>query len=152
MRSRRLRWVLAGLAVVVAGAYVLVLRADRVTAGNCCLIKYGMNAAEVEAILGPPGDYRTGPTQELLPLQQPLTDDDCRTQAELEAYWFKRPQPDSGADVQTWKGDEGEIRVLIDAKVVKGSCCREMVRIPQSRLDNLLWRAKRLWRHLFPGR
>jgi hypothetical protein len=61
---------LAGLAVVIAaGVVVLWPREDRVTRGNFDRIRAGMSRAEVEAILGPPGDYTTGP----------LSIEDCRS-------------------------------------------------------------------------
>src|SRR5262245_23034627 len=61
MRRQTLLVVLAGLAVVVAaGAVVLWPRADRITLENYDRIRDGMTRAEVEAILGPPGDQRTG--------------------------------------------------------------------------------------------
>jgi hypothetical protein len=50
-----------GLAVVVAvGVVVLWPRADRITKENLGRIRLGMSAAEVEVVLGPPGDYRSG--------------------------------------------------------------------------------------------
>jgi hypothetical protein len=70
MRRRTLFVVLAGLAVVIAaGAVVLWTtgeialwpRADRITRGDFDRISAGMSRAQVEAILGPPGDYTTGP-------------------------------------------------------------------------------------------
>jgi hypothetical protein len=63
MRRRTLLVALAGLPVVVAaGAVVLWPRTpSRITLENCNRIREGMSRAEVEAILGPPGDYRTGP-------------------------------------------------------------------------------------------
>jgi hypothetical protein len=64
MRRRKLLVALVGLAVVVAaGAVVLWPQAappSRVTRENYDCIQEGMTRAEVEAILGPPGDYRTG--------------------------------------------------------------------------------------------
>ena len=60
MRRRKLLVVLAGLAVVAAGVVVLWPRPDRITRENCDRIRPGMTRAEVEAILGPPDDYRTG--------------------------------------------------------------------------------------------
>jgi hypothetical protein len=61
MRRRKLLVALAGLAVVVAvGVVVLWPPEDRITEANLERIKEGMTQAEVEAILGPPGDYRTG--------------------------------------------------------------------------------------------
>jgi hypothetical protein len=64
MRRRTLLVVLSGLAAVVAaGVVVLWPRPpSRVTQENFGRIREGMSRAEVEAILGPAGDYRTGPS------------------------------------------------------------------------------------------
>ena len=61
MRRRKLLVVLAGLAVLVAaGAVVLWPEPpSRITRENFDRVREGMTQAEVEAILGPPGDYRT---------------------------------------------------------------------------------------------
>src|SRR6516164_3764614 len=60
MRKRTLLVTLAGLAVLVA-AWVVVLwpRNDRVKRENYDRIQIGISRADVEAILGPPGDYST---------------------------------------------------------------------------------------------
>jgi hypothetical protein len=60
------KWASVALAVglVLLGAFLGLAwpRPSRVTAANFERIKEGMSRAEVEAILGPPGDYTTGPT------------------------------------------------------------------------------------------
>jgi len=62
MRKWKLRRVLAGLAVLMAAATFLFWHGrDRVTAENYERLRKGMTRAEVEAILGPPGDYASGP-------------------------------------------------------------------------------------------
>ena len=62
MRRRWLWWVLA-VAIVLAAAFVLRSpRADRITPENYARVQPGMTRAEVEAILGPPGDFRKGPS------------------------------------------------------------------------------------------
>lgn len=64
MRRRKL---LAGLitATVVAGVATLALwpRPDPVTLANYDRVEEGMSPAEVTALLGPPGDYRTHETE-----------------------------------------------------------------------------------------
>jgi hypothetical protein len=60
------RWkllvVLAGVGVVLAaGTVVFWPRADRVTRANYDRIQIGMSWADVERILGLPGDYTTAP-------------------------------------------------------------------------------------------
>jgi hypothetical protein len=63
LRRRQLLVALAVLAVLVAvGLFVLWPRLDRITDENFNRIQEGMSRAEVEAILGPPGDCRAAPT------------------------------------------------------------------------------------------
>jgi hypothetical protein len=52
---------LAGLVAFGAGVVVLSPRSSRVTRENYLRIQPGMTRAEVKAILGPPGDYTSGP-------------------------------------------------------------------------------------------
>jgi hypothetical protein len=65
MRSRKLLAALAGLAVVVAAVVVVLWQAptSRLTLENLGHLREGMTRAQVEAILGAPGDYRTGPLE-----------------------------------------------------------------------------------------
>src|SRR5690349_20867928 len=57
----KLLGLLALLAVIAATAVALWPQPDRITFENCDRITEGMSRAEVYAILGSPGDYRTGP-------------------------------------------------------------------------------------------
>jgi hypothetical protein len=63
MRRRKLLVALAGLAAVVAAGVVVLWPpkdpASRITQENFERIKPGMTMAEVTAMLGPPGDYKT---------------------------------------------------------------------------------------------
>jgi hypothetical protein len=130
--------VLAGV-----GAFVLWPRAPRVTRENFDRIKEGMTRAEVEAILGPPGDYSSGPTK-WGPLQ-------IHEKLITKSYpWMSsRPGPDVSRR-DSWNEDEALISVsyFCGDVVVKDfvRCERE----PQPPLDNLLWRARRQWRKWFP--
>jgi hypothetical protein len=64
MRRRTLLVAGGGLAVVVAaGAMVLWSPTNLVTEENCKRIHQGMTRTQVEEILGPPGDYTTGPVK-----------------------------------------------------------------------------------------
>src|SRR6516162_11708776 len=68
MRRRMLLVALAGLAVmlVVTGTTMLWPRpADPINFENFQSLRGGMTKAEVTAVLGPPGDYRTGPAVEV---------------------------------------------------------------------------------------
>jgi hypothetical protein len=150
MRRRTLLVALAGLAVVVAAGAVVVLwpREDRITQENCDRIHEGMTLTEVEAILGPPGDYRNGPTD---PEPQPFW-----------AGWSVGPDPDYPPLI--WQGDRGVIWVFRkghgdpsivgdepdDPDNVSGTRFLEVQRVPQDPLANLLWRLKRRWHRWFP--
>jgi hypothetical protein len=74
MRRRKLLVVLAGLAVVAAAAVAIALwpqpASSLMTRQNFDRIRQGMTQAEVEAILGSPGDYRTSLGQTVDPLGQ----------------------------------------------------------------------------------
>ena len=102
MRRRKLLVVLAVLAVVVAaGVWVLwPALASRITRANYALISEGlgggrptMNRAKVEAILGPPGDYRTSPTL-----------------CQVPSYWLNTPTTNF-TTLLVWEGDNAIICV-----------------------------------------
>jgi len=137
MRRRKRLVVLAGLAVVLcaAGAVALWPRegsADRVTRENYDRLRKGMTHAEVQAILGPPGDYRTGPT---LP---EFSEGDALHLSAFTQF--------------IWQGDDGAIFVDIfkyDGKMFWFQFV-PVQKMKQGPIDNLLWRVKRPWRKWFP--
>jgi hypothetical protein len=49
--------------VVIVSAVVLVPRRSPISVENYARIQMGMTLPQAEAILGPPGDFRTGPTR-----------------------------------------------------------------------------------------
>jgi hypothetical protein len=138
MRRRKLRWLLllVGLAVVVAvGAFALWPRKDRITRENFDRIQNGMSLAEVEAILGPPGDHRTRPTTyEPHFLEPPRLADRVASQPAV--------------DIKKWQGDAGDVEVVF-SNGKRSAAFYATDPVNQGPLDNLLWRAKRLWRRLF---
>jgi hypothetical protein len=143
MRRRRLRWVLAGLAVLllVAGAFVLWPQPERFTRENCGRVEEGMTRAEVESLLGPPGDYRTGPSDYdagLVPIRvAPIT----------------MPPWETSDNDACWAGDSAYMAVRFDsAGRAHAWYCVPTSKAAQSRLDDLVWRAKRQWRRWFPER
>jgi hypothetical protein len=139
MRRRTLLVVLPGLAVVVGvGTVVPGLRRDRITRQNFARIEDGMSPTEVEAILGPPGDYRTGPANGLGVFECAGGEVVARLD-EHRAMYF-------------WISDTTCIDVVFDDAIGAAShrYCASVDRVPQSAFDNLLWRAKRLWHRWFP--
>jgi hypothetical protein len=141
MRRRRLLAALVGLAVVVtAGMFVLWPRLEppsRITRENSDRIQVGMSRAEVEAILGPPGDYRNGPTN-------PVILGDLG-----EGTWpWSRPN----TTCAEWVGDTGWLCVEFNNGdgTMRAGDFLERKRIAQHPLDNLLWRLKRQWHRWFP--
>jgi hypothetical protein len=104
-----------------------------VTDANFDRIKEGMSRAEVEEILGPAGDYTTGPTY---------------YHSQLSLEWLHL-YADELPGYQ-WQGDDGTIVVFFDEQVVAHTYFTSNCRLTQGRLDNLLWRFKRQWRRWFP--
>jgi hypothetical protein len=93
-----------------------------VTQENFDRISDGMSRAEVEAILGPPGDYTTGRSQ-------------CKDSLKQEFLPV----------ILDWDADNAWVSIGFDDS---GSMVRKEYhpRTPAGRpLENLLWRAKRQW-------
>jgi hypothetical protein len=148
MRRRKLVAVLGSAVLVAVGAFVLWPRPDRITRENCGRIELGMSLAQVEIIAGAPGDYQTGPTAEL-PLR--LEFREMRLlEAEWQAIWFDRKWGSDEGRQFTWQGDVGELWVVVGEEGVRGMDFTTTQMARQSPLENLLWRAKRLWRRWFP--
>jgi hypothetical protein len=141
MRKRQWFVALACLAVLVAVGMLFVLwpRQDRITQENLYRIYEGMNRPEgmsrpeVEAILGPPGDYTSRPTISGVNLHTRAT------------------EPGSP---QYWGGDHFTIAVAFtsqDKKVAGISGWRAVVsNADQTALDNFIWRIERRWQECFP--
>jgi hypothetical protein len=150
MRVRMLRWVaaLAGLAVVVAaGAVVLWPREGRITQENYDRISEGMSCAEVEAILGPPGDYRTG-LGETGFAEPKVWSPDRDIAPRPVSNWSTAPG--QSPPWASWMSDSFVIWIGIDDSGSVGDKLGYPRRTTQGPLDNLLWRAKRQWRCWFP--
>jgi hypothetical protein len=140
------RWKLQGtLAVVVAlaasGAFAVRSQPRRFTYDNCERIEDGMSRAEVEAMLGPPGDYRTGPSD--LPDAYEIL---CR----LRRGGMRHHKMSTTWRADVWGNDVCVLLVTYDCEMVTSRLPWAVEKVPQPPLDNLLWRAKRLWREWFP--
>ena len=140
MRRRKLLAALAGLAVVVAvGAVGLWPQSDRVTREIFDRLRVGMPRAEVEAILGPPGDNSTRETV-------PDFDERGAVRGEKEIGVV-----DPGLRSELRENDRAVIRVDFDPQGnLSGAWWGLVVPLDRSPLDNLLWRAKRQWHRWFP--
>jgi hypothetical protein len=129
------------LALVAAGAFALrphLELASRITRENYTRIQVGMNRAELEALLGPPGDYRTGPTAK-------------RTKVEIAAMWISLQHVRS---TSVWIADTVEIRVDYgpDNPDVEGVVLATRFALEPERnfFTIARWRAERQWRKWFP--
>jgi hypothetical protein len=137
-------------AVVVATLVVVscLAQPSRVTKDNVDRIKYFMTRAEIEAILGPPGEYTTGPVS--------ITHENwAGPTAGLLTQVFDSPQDQFGGPrgeivglvEEDWCGDT--ITLVVQFNRDSRACMLTVHRtdkVPQTSLENLLWRAKRLWR------
>jgi hypothetical protein len=148
MRRRKLLLVLAGLAaaVCVAGAVVVWPLVHPITQVNSYRIRERMALAEVEAILGPPGDYCTGPLRTDWNPNWTVPDDMA---AEPYKRWATNIK-----DVYyrgCWCRDTRVVCLFLNSNSmvywVQDSC---IARVNQSPVDNLLWRINRPWHRWFP--
>jgi hypothetical protein len=141
MRRRKLLGALAGLAVVVAaGVIVMWPRAERVTRANYDRIQIGMSRAEVEAILGSPGDYTT--------VDRERTGDreGRRSIGELSDLLDSLR-----GHREHWDGDLVTIGVRFDeAGNLTNAGCEPYRPINHGPIGNLLWRLTRQWHRWFP--
>jgi hypothetical protein len=142
MRGRRLRRVLAlaGLAVLLAaGAFVLWPRPPKATLAAFDRVQRSMTEAEVYALLGPPGDHRTGPTE------------DPFSGAPLASF-FKPPrdQPEEPSSERLWQTDEADFRVWVGPNGVSTKSRTFTSKVYPGTLPNFLWRLERQWHRWFP--
>jgi hypothetical protein len=94
-----------------------------ITQVNFERIKKGMTRREVEAILGPPGDYRSGPT----------------------VFLYRSASRPGMAVPLEWRGDIGEIWVWVAADGgVRDTSVHPGFRSQSGTMDWLTWRWRRL--------
>jgi hypothetical protein len=129
-------------AVALSSGIVLVfglgLRSGGITNKEFQRLQLGMTMAEVEAVLGPPGDFATGPTH-------PVFGEYLRISASTPD---ERPVFEARRE---WDGDQGAIYVDFDASdKVRRASFSPMRKDDIGLFDNLLWQAKRQWRRWFP--
>jgi hypothetical protein len=140
VRRRKLLVALAvGLTVVVAaGLWPRIPRAETITPGNFDRLRRGMSRAQVEAILGPPGDYRTGPAGPRISIPTRFIGVGLRRTDLLPPVY--------------WTSDTVQIKVVFDSNGTTAELDNTLMR-PQhlGPLDNLWWHAERQWRRWFPA-
>jgi hypothetical protein len=141
MRRRKLLVALAGLAVVVAAGALLLSRfhQDRLTFENLNSLYEGMSLADVVAILGPPGDYRTGDTfyakAPELAWQSPI---------------WQKPR-DYGNSIEGRSNDRAKICLSVDSSGRLASGTYSPMRtVDHGFWGNLRWRLERQWKRWFP--
>jgi hypothetical protein len=142
MRGRKLRWLLftlAGLVVIALAEAVAIWPPlwleppSPITQKNFDRIRIGMRRADVAAILGPDGDFKTR---------------DC-TRGDVCATISGGPI--ATVEMQTWDTDTARIDVFYSRRGTVAWAMYSVNRLPETGLvDNLLWRAKRQWRRWFP--
>jgi hypothetical protein len=140
-------------ALLAAGTVVLWTRPSRVTKENVERIRSGMSKGEAEAILGPPGDYRTAFGQTAIPTGDgPLhwTSDaslpDHLLRSMEESGWISAEPGRRGI----WISDTFAVNVSINDAEQVTSIHGSPRRTTQNGFESLLWRAKRQWHRWFP--
>jgi hypothetical protein len=145
MWRRKLIAALAGLVMLAGVGAFLALRpatAAQVTRENFDRIQKGMMQAEVEAILGPPGDYLTGPVKQ-------AGGNSRKGFVDTAELGFANMSERTGTGL--WWCDTGHIFVVYgrSGTVVFRSYI-PMERTPQAPLDDLRWRVEHQWLKWFP--
>jgi hypothetical protein len=130
---RKLRWVLAGLAVAWVLAFLAWPRSDPLRLENFQVLRIGMGKPEVYAVLGLPGDYLTRDAE--------YDDGAARVFGQAPRYAHKE-------GVEVWKGDQAVFWVQFDAADhVSGATCIPLRLNDHGLLGNFLWRVKyQLWK------
>ncbi len=137
---KRWRWVLAGMVIaflLVAGSrFLAASQSDRIIGQNFDRIKDGMTLAEVEQLLGPPGDRTTRAEY----LDGP----------HISVAFREDNGPFSKFE---WMSDRGYISVTFDAsgRAYKKSYMRNDS-LEQNLADEFFWQVNRQWRRWFPDR
>jgi hypothetical protein len=135
VRVWKQRLIVPGLVVVlVSPVFAPRPGPDQVTPQNYARTCDGMTREEVETILGPPGDYRTGPTEQ----NEGVT---------IQAAWAWMRYPRA----EIWESDSGACFVAF-SPTGRMEVSQFLVRkkVQQGPLADLLWRAKRQWHRWFP--
>jgi hypothetical protein len=146
MKRRKLLAVLIGLLglvlVVATGAFTVWHRSNAITRETSDRLRAGMGWVEVEAILGPPGDYTSGPTE---------NDDSLSDWGRQHTLRSERDNVEPNAYQLKWEFDTMDVwvRVSKDGTITAISPLATK-KVEQGPLDNLGWRIGRRWEKWFP--
>jgi hypothetical protein len=144
MRKRKLVAKLVVFSLVAAIILAPSPQPSRITRENFNRLKDGMSRAEVEAILGPPGDYRIRPVGI-------VQDGDPDADMSRACASVSRCVGDSSSRTELWKGDDWFIMATFSSTSGKVLHLLPMkTKNDPGPIDTLLWRAKRQWRKWFP--
>jgi hypothetical protein len=141
----------AGLAAAMAVGAIMLwpIPPSRLTMENVALIRkigwrrtwndcsdsgradWRIDREDVETILGPPGDYRTGPTRVLPP------DDDSQPGPTL---------PEDRLIHLRWQGDQLNVRARVDLNGrLRGLESEKVAAVPHGAVETLFWRGSYWW-------
>jgi hypothetical protein len=121
---------LAMLTIAIVGLGTFLLWPSCVTLENYYRIKEGMSRPELYSLLGPPGNYTTGPRRRL----------------SFDATIWTVPNDNMGGH-EIWEGDKATITVEFDRSGrVSGRTFSPMKKVEQNLVDDLVWRLNRRWR------
>jgi hypothetical protein len=145
MRKWRLLGVTAAVLLVPTSAFMLWPRPSRVTRESCDRIREGMSRAEVETIVGPPGDYRAGPTGAAFDYDFHLADIPMGTTGDKLTPWDGGNNwPPAGATQAEWAGDTAVLEVTFDAAGhVLLAVWYSVERFEPRAFEDLLWQVGR---------
>ena len=135
MRRRKLLVALAGLAVVVAARAVALWPEPppRIAQENFDRIRIGIMRADVAAILGPDGDFKTR---------------DCKRR---DLCAMISGEAVATVEMQTWDTDTGRIDVYYSRRGTVAWAMYSVNRLPEAGpVENFLSRARYLWRRWLP--
>ena len=152
-RTRQLvTLVIALLAVVVLAALVFRSGPRPITEEDVNRVENGMSRSEVEAILGPPRDQTTGPLVYRLDddpfvcgLSPPIVELVDRPQQ----HFTRDSESYRGLDRPCWCSDSLVFTVAFRDSRACETTVYHTRRLPQSLLENAIWRLKRQWRRWF---
>jgi hypothetical protein len=131
--------VLAG--AVAAGAVLFASGPSRITLANFDLIHDGMTLRELEALLGPAGDYATGPTIPQFEFEESV----LSFVREVSKNFGPENRDLATLQKLEWEGDDGFIEVWLDSGIVSRCTFTPTCRAETSTLEFLRWQLERLW-------